>query len=260
VDLSYFPPKAFHLYSATVTYSRTTRTPLVCRANGSFLLPNVISAALLAIDFFFLLFFLKESHERGTGRRIENATHRLWDAILRFWRFAIGHQNPTSSAEQEPERRRLLRNRSSLASVKDLPLKTLLTKNIFLIVGTFALFSLCIVAYNQLFPLFLSSPRPAGREMEPNEIGYALSGAALASIVMQALLFTTIERIFGFTWCYRLGLFVFTIAFFLTPLIGLWGGHVGMWIQIVIVLVLKTLANVLGLTCAMLLVYLLISS
>lgn len=90
--------------------------------------------------------------------------------------------------------------------------------------------------------------------MSPGEIGYALGGAALASIAMQALLFTTIERIFGFTWCYRLGLFVFSIAFFLTPLIGLWGGRVGMWIQIVLVLILKTLANVLGLTCAMLLV------
>jgi len=90
--------------------------------------------------------------------------------------------------------------------------------------------------------------------MSPSEIGYALGGAALASIATQAVLFTTLERIFGFTRCYRLGLFVFTIAFFLTPLIGLWGGHIGMWIQIVIVLILKTLANVLGLTCAMLLV------
>jgi len=90
--------------------------------------------------------------------------------------------------------------------------------------------------------------------MSPGEIGYALGGAALASIAMQTLLFTTIERIFGFTWCYRLGLFIFSIAFFLTPLIGLCGGRVGMWIQIVLVLILKTLANVLGLTCAMLLV------
>lgn len=90
--------------------------------------------------------------------------------------------------------------------------------------------------------------------MSPGEIGYALGGAALASIAMQAVLFTTIERAFGFTWCYRAGLLVFSAAFFMTPFVGLKGGRVGLWIQIVGVLILKTLANVLGLTCAMLLV------
>jgi len=91
--------------------------------------------------------------------------------------------------------------------------------------------------------------------MSPSEIGYALSGAALFSVAMQALLFTTIERLFGFTWCYRAGLLAFSLAFFLTPFVGLQGGRVVLWIELVGVLVLKTVANVLGLTCAMLLVY-----
>jgi len=90
--------------------------------------------------------------------------------------------------------------------------------------------------------------------MFPEEIGYALGGAALASIAMQAVLFTSIERAFGFTWCYRTALIGFSTAFFLTPFVGLTGGRVGLWFQIVGVLIVKTLASVLGLTCAMLLV------
>jgi hypothetical protein len=93
-----------------------------------------------------------------------------------------------------------------------------------------------------------------GRDLPPSQIGYALGGAALASIAMQALLFTTIERVFGFTWCYKVGLIVFSIAFFLTPFVGGHGGQVLLWIELVGVLIVKTLANVLGLTCAMLLV------
>jgi len=79
--------------------------------------------------------------------------------------------------------------------------------------------------------------------MPPDEIGYALGGAALASIVMQAVLFITIEQTLGFTWCYRAGLFAFSIAFFLTPLAGLRGGQIGLWLQLIGVLILKTLAS-----------------
>lgn len=90
--------------------------------------------------------------------------------------------------------------------------------------------------------------------MSPEEIGYALGGAALASITIQAVLFTTIEQAFGFTWCFRAGLLAFSIAFFLTPFVGLKAGEVYLWPELVGVLILKTLADVLGLTCAMLLV------
>jgi len=211
-----------------------------------------LSATLLGLDFLLVLLFLKESHERGTGRRLEVATYRFWDKLIKLWRFAIGSNSPPNSPRLE--RQPLLRNRSSLASLTNVPVSTLLTPNILLIVGTFGLFSLCLVAYNQLFPIFLSSDRPVGRGMFPEEIGYALGGAALASIAMQAVLFTSIERAFGFTWCYRTALIGFSTAFFLTPFVGLTGGRVGLWFQIVGVLIVKTLASVLGLTCAMLLV------
>jgi hypothetical protein len=207
---------------------------------------------LLGLDFLLVLLFLKESHERGTGRRIEVATYRFWDKLIKLWRFAVGSSSPPNSPRLE--RQPLLRNRSSLASITNVPVSTLLTPNILLIVGTFGLFSLCMVAYNQLFPIFLSSDQPVGRGMFPEEIGYALGGAALASIAMQAVLFTSIERAFGFTWCYRAALIGFSTAFFLTPFVGLTGGRVALWFQIVGVLIVKTLASVLGLTCAMLLV------
>lgn len=207
---------------------------------------------LLSLDLLLVLLFLKESHERGTARRLEIATYRFWDKLIKLWRFAIGSNSPPQSPRLE--RQPLLRNRSSLASITNVPMSTLLTPNILLIVGTFGLFSLCMVAYNQLFPIFLSSDRPVGRGMNPEEIGYALGGAALASIAIQLMLFTTIERVFGFTWCYRFSLIAFSIAFFFTPFVGLKGGRVDLWFQIVAVLIVKSLASVLGLTCAMLLV------
>jgi hypothetical protein len=87
--------------------------------------------------------------------------------------------------------------------------------------------------------------------MSPEQIGYALGGAALASITIQALLFTTIERAFGFTWCYRVGLLTFSIAFFVTPFVGSNSSKGYLWLELVGVLILKTLATVLGLTCVM---------
>jgi hypothetical protein len=213
-------------------------------------LPNLLSAGLLALDFSIVALFLKESHERGTARRLELVTHKAWKTISNLWRFAIGKQPEPSHPERQP----LLRNQSSLSQITQTPLATLLTGNIILIVVTFALFSLSIVAYNQLFPIFLSSDKPVGRGMDPSEIGYALGGAALTSIAMQATLFTTIERQFGLTWCYKLGLLVFSIAFFLTPFVGVHSGKFALWVELVGVLIVKTLANVLGLTCAMLLV------
>ena len=197
-----------------------------------------------------VLLFLNESHECGTVRRFERAMQRLRYKLVALWRFGIGEslQSP-STPETQP-----LLSRSSLSCIASVPLRGLLTRNILVIVGTFGLFSLCIVAYSELFLIFLSSDPPVGRGLSPDEIGYALSGAALASIGMQALLFTWLEQWFGFTWCYRGGLAAFSVAFFLTPFVGFVGEKVGLRIQIVAVLIWKTLPIVLGLTCAMLLV------
>jgi hypothetical protein len=212
-----------------------------CETDIRFLLPNLVSAGFLAVDCLLVFFFLKESNEGSIGKKRRQQN---------MWQYLTGQRTTeitSSHDEQEP-----LLQEQATPIVNVVSLRRLLTRNILLVISTFGLFSLCIVGYNQLFPIFLSTPSPEGLNMSPEQIGTMLSIAALTSILTQAILFIWMERTLGTIRCYQLGLISFSISFFITPFIK--SDNITLWFEIFGIIILKTLAIVLGITCALLLV------
>jgi len=120
---------------------------------------------------------------------------------------------------------------------------------------SYGFFNLCLTAYNSLYPIFISAPRPRGREFTPSEIGFSLSGAGLATAILQIAIFTPIQQKIGNRWGYRAALVLFSFSFFATPFVGINNeGKNLLWIEVSAALFLKTLATVIGLTCEMLLI------
>lgn len=121
---------------------------------------------------------------------------------------------------------------------------------------TYTLFNLSNIAFNSLYPIYASGSRPTGRELSPKEIGLLLSLSGTAGIAFQAFLFTPIDRRVGNVWCYRIAFLGFVIALFAMPLAGVnpSSPRALLWAQLGGALLIKSVAAVTGLTCAMLLV------
>jgi len=121
---------------------------------------------------------------------------------------------------------------------------------------SYTLFNLNNIAFNSLYPIYASGPRPTGRELSPKEIGLLLSLSGAVGIVFQAFLFVPIERRIGNIWCYRVAFLGFVIAFFAMPFVGVKPSSPKalLWTQLGGALLIKSTAAVTGLTCAMLLV------
>lgn len=126
------------------------------------------------------------------------------------------------------------------------------TLSIILVIATFGLFDFTMEGYKKLFTIYLSSSRPVGKGMDPEQLGYAFGGSIFASIAIVALCFQRMERIFGATLCYRSSVLVFCALWFITPFIG--GSHLSLWIEMVVMLILRGVTSFSGITCALLLV------
>jgi hypothetical protein len=120
---------------------------------------------------------------------------------------------------------------------------TILSRNIKLVIGTLGLFSLSMEAFHKLLAIVLSSSPPIGRGLPPAQLGYAFGSSAIASITIQATCFPAFERIFGYTIIYRVSLLVVCSTIFFSPSIGLFGGKLVLWIELISTLTVKTVAT-----------------
>ncbi|KAK0868613.1 hypothetical protein LTS02_003454 [Friedmanniomyces endolithicus] len=181
-----------------------------------YLLPNLFSAAILILDMIGTMFFLKESLE--------------------------------CAQELPPLGKRIL-NRDTL-----------------LLLATFFIFQLANISYNSLYPVFGQSPPPTGRSLTPEEIGLTLAFAGAISIIWQVGLFGRLREKMGNKMTYRVSLAGFVIAFVLMPFVGYKSGtgngdgaptmkgKAWLWVELGVVLLIKTVAAVGGLTSALLLI------
>lgn len=145
---------------------------------------------------------------------------------------------------------------------RSLGAKDVLNRDTMLILGTFLIFQLSNIAYNSLYPIFAQAEPPAGRNLSPTEIGISLAFAGLITIVFQVGLFGRLRQRIGNKTTYRVGLAGFVVAFLLMPFVGykekdgiaITQGRLWLWIELGVVLIIKTVAAVGGLTSALLLV------
>lgn len=243
-----------------------------------YLLPNLFSAAVLVIDFIVSAFFLEESLEEAgslppLGKRFVHLFSWIWQftsssrpSYLQKGRRKSKRRQDDSDEEPSDDESdnmpQLLPNVESELTKKDV-----LTRDTILLLVTYLIFQLSNISFNSLYPIFASASPPTGRGLDPEEIGLSLAFAGAVTIIFQVGLFGKLRDKMGNRVAYRAGLGLFVVAYLLMPFvgykkegqgeIGLSSGVAWLWTEIGIVLLIKTVAAVGGLTSALLLVCLL---
>lgn len=138
-----------------------------------------------------------------------------------------------------------------------------LSKATALVLCTYLVFQLSNISFNSLYPIFASAPAPAGRELSPSKIGLSLSAAGIATILFQAFLFKSFKAKLGNLGTYQLSLLGMGVSMLLIPWVGyvddkpLFGvgtGKIWLYAELGVVLIIKNICAVGGLSSVMLLV------
>lgn len=142
-------------------------------------------------------------------------------------------------------------------------LRKLLNWTTLSILFTYLIFQVANISFNSLYPIFASTSPPVGRELGPGTIGVSLSLAGVVTIVFQVFLFERIKARLGNLGTFRLSLLGLAIGMILMPwvgytdgtgLFGIGSGESWLLAELGVILVLKNLSAVGGLSCVLLLV------
>jgi MFS family permease len=254
-----------------------------------YLLPNLFSAAVLVIDLVVCMFFLEESLEEAKslpplGKRVENLFAWLWQFTTStrptYIRRLMGrrrsshghhrHHRRALSGIQEAEEERTDGDSEEAApamfpreAAEQLTRKEILNRDTLLLLATYTIFQLANIAYNSLYPVFAEEPPPTGRGLKPKSVGLSLAFAGLITILFQIGIYGKLRERIGNKVTYRVSLAAFVVAFGMMPWVGYknsrpaleMGTGIGwLWAELGVILVIKTVASVGGLTSALLLV------
>ena len=143
------------------------------------------------------------------------------------------------------------------------PWSELLNRTTLILLVTYLVFQVSNISYNSLYPIFAAAAPPTGRGLNPSKIGVSLSLAGVATIIFQAFLYQPLKARMGNLGTYQLSLLGIAISMVLmpwvgyvddAPLFGVGTGRIWLYIQLGVVLVLKNICAVSGLSSVMLLV------
>lgn len=127
-----------------------------------------------------------------------------------------------------------------------------------LLLATYSIFQLSNISYNSLYPIFGQASPPTGRGLTPEEIGISLAFAGAATILFQIGIFGKIRDKLGNRITYRACLAGIVLAFMLTPWVGYksksQASQDWLYVELGVVLLIRSLAAVGCLTSALLLV------
>lgn len=243
-----------------------------------YLLPNLFSAAVLLIDLIVCMFFLEESLEEARdlpplGKRIGNLFTRMWQftsstrpSYVPRWlsRQKSHHSQHLGGIDEEDEDLDDASDADSEGIAPalfpetngELTKKEILNRDTILLLVTYTIFQLANISYNSLYPIFAEDVEPTGRGLKPEAVGLSLSFAGAITIVFQVGIFGKLRGKLGNKVAYRTSLALFVVAFSLMPFVGYKDKHGSrwLWFELGVVLVIKTIAGVGGLTAALLLV------
>lgn len=249
-----------------------------------YLLPNLFSAFVLAIDLVVCMLFLEESLEEAKnmpplGRRIGNLFSWMWQfsssSRPTYVRRLLGkrrNHNPQHLAGIEEDDGEDDASDASgdsapalfpQTSGEELSRKEVLNRDTVLLLITYFIFQLANISYNSLYPIFAEEQPPTGRGLKPEAVGLSLSFAGAITILFQVGIFGKMRSKLGNKASYRVSLAFFVAAFALMPWVGYkenapYGsaitGSVWLWVELGVVLIIKTIAGVGGLTAALLMV------
>ncbi|KAF1916922.1 major facilitator superfamily domain-containing protein [Ampelomyces quisqualis] len=248
-----------------------------------YLWPNLFSAAVLAVDLVVCMVFLEESLDEAKdlpplGKRLGNLFSWLWQfsssSRPTYVRRLLGnhkdhHHRYVHRGDEDDED-----DASDLSSESAPTLfphtdgqvllkKEILNRDTLLLLVTYFIFQLANISYNSLYPIFAEEVPPTGRGLKPEAVGLSLSFAGAITIVFQVGIFGRLRGRLGNKVAYRVSLALFVAAFILMPWVGyknsdaykgIGSGAGWLWFELGVVLVIKTIAGVGGLTAALLLI------
>ncbi|KAJ4297552.1 hypothetical protein N0V90_005444 [Kalmusia sp. IMI 367209] len=250
-----------------------------------YLFPNLFAAVVLAIDLVVCMFFLEESLEEAKnlpplGKRVENIFAWLWQFtsstrptyIKRFIQKRKNRHNHSHlDGVQEEDEDEVSDDDSDdsppplfpESSGEVLTKKEVLNRDTILLLVTYFIFQLANISYNSLYPVFVEEEPPTGRDLNIQGVGLSLAFAGVITILFQIGVYGKLREQIGNKVTYRVSLAAFVIAFLLMPWVGykednpfagLGTGAGWLWAELGVILVIKTVASVGGLTSALLLI------
>jgi len=142
------------------------------------------------------------------------------------------------------------------SSSKPVPWDEILKPSTIILLLTYFIFSLSMIGYNVLYPIYVSSPPPSGREIPVREIGISLAFSGFVTIMFQVGAFAKIQERVGNQRSFRASLGLFALTFFAMPFVG-YAEDIGkgwLWTELAVILAIKVVASITALTCAMILI------
>lgn len=253
-----------------------------------YLAPNLFSAAVLLVDLVLTMLFLKESLECAQdlppiGKRLESIFAWLWQFTSSrnptYLRRKRKQDRQTHRYHQIPNGEESVDGSSSVHTAdeddstpplfptndENIRKSDVFTRDTILLLVTFLISQLANVSYNSLYPIFGQAAPPVGRDLKPQEIGISLAFAGAVTIIFQVGIFGRLREKIGNKITYRVGFAGFVVSFLLMPWVGYKDsadgthepttvGQALLWIELAVVLIIKTVASVGGLTSALLLI------
>lgn len=252
-----------------------------------YLLPNLVAAAVLLVDLILTMAFLEESLEEV--RDLPPLGKRLGSLFAWMWQFTSSsrpsyikksehqqnyhhHQVPSSSrvsghegmdSDSDTDADSDVSSHVSLPTFLPHSTATLKRSQVFnrdtiLLLATYSIFQLSNISYNSLYPIFGQASPPTGRGLTPEEIGISLAFAGAATILFQIGIFGRVRDKMGNRITYRACLAGIVLAFMLTPWVGYKSKSKAsqdwLYVELGVVLLIRSLAAVGCLTSALLLV------
>ncbi|KAI0428013.1 major facilitator superfamily transporter [Xylaria sp. FL1042] len=256
----------------------------VAKDQYPFVGPNIVAAALLAFSVVVLAIWFEETLEDPDAHpdwserfpwlryfsKKSKASKRSW-----FWpggRDGDGADDDRSELDESEtsESTGLIQpqsdesNDDDAKSPSDVPTwRQLLNRTTLVLLSTSLIFQLSNSSFNSLYPVFASGPEPTGRNLHADVIGVSLSIAGIFTILFQLFLFPSLKGKVGNVGSYRGALFGFTVTMALIPFVGyvdskpLFGvgsARIWLYVELGVLLVIKNICAVGGLSSVMLLI------
>ncbi|KAI8959737.1 MFS general substrate transporter [Daldinia sp. FL1419] len=247
-----------------------------------FLAPNILGSSLLALSVVVLGIWFEETlEEQGDIPDwmerlpwISSSTKQAHNGTKHSLASPEGRdtENERSGANEEDtgEESTLLGPREDESSDEDpksphdaTTWRQLLNRTTIILLATHLVFQLSNSSFNSLYPIFASGKTPTGRDLHADVIGVSLSVAGVFTILFQLFLFGPLKSRLGNVRSYRGSLLGFAITMALMPFVGyvdsnppfgVGDSKIWLYLEIGVVLIIKNICAVGGLSSVMLLI------
>ncbi|KAI1824987.1 MFS general substrate transporter [Xylaria intraflava] len=275
-------PVVYSLGSITGPALGGLLVPKVAHTQFPFFAPNIVAAAILAFSVVVLAIWFEETLEE----RKEKPEWVEWFPWLRYFSKSnkitgrtdarpdgedadVGSERSERDYESETESTDLLRSRSHDSDDPDAKLsdvegwRHVFNRTAVVLLATSLIFQLSNSSFNSLYTVFASGKPPTGRNLHADVIGVELSVAGILTILFQLFLFPSIKSRMGNVGTYRGALFGFAVTMALMPFVGyvdseppfgFGNSRTWLYVELSIILVVKSICTVGGLSSIMLLI------